>query len=183
MLKVTIPEIEGFDERNNQFVKIIPETKLQLEHSLLSLSKWESKWKKPFLSQVNSEGRSSEEILDYIKCMTLNSGVNPEVYNHIPSSVLNDIIQYIEDPMTATTFGKKDTYGAKQIITSEIIYYWMVSFNIPFECQKWHLNRLLTLVRVCSLKNQPQKKMSAKEIMTRNKALNAQRKAKLHTRG
>lgn len=183
MLKITIPKTEGFDEKNNQFVDIIPETKLQLEHSLLSLSKWEAKWKKPFLSNGSSDNRSQEEILDYIKCMTLNSDVNPEVYKHIPSSIFNQIIEYIEDPMTATTFGKKDSYGAKQVITSEIIYYWMISLNIPFECQKWHLNRLLALIRVCSEKNSPPKKMSTKEIMARNKALNMQRRAQLHSRG
>ena len=183
MLKITIPKTEGFDERNNQFVDIIPETKLQLEHSLLSLSKWEAKWKKPFLSNGLSGDHSQEEILDYIKCMTLNSDVNPEIYKHIPVSVFNQIMKYIEDPMTATTFGKKDNYGTKQIITSEIIYYWMISLNIPFECQKWHLNRLLTLIRVCSEKNSSPKKMSTKEIMARNKALNMQRRAQLHSRG
>lgn len=183
MLKVTIPAVEGFNEKTNQFVDIIPETTLQLEHSLLSLSKWESKWKKPFLSQSPTDSRTTEETLDYIRCMTLNSNIDPNVYSYIPTAEFNKIIQYIEDPMTATTFGKKDNGGVKQVITSEIIYYWMIALNIPFECQKWHLNRLLTLVRVCSEKNAPQKKMSTREIMARNKALNAQRKAQLHTRG
>lgn len=183
MLKVTIPAVEGFDEENNRFVDIIPETTLQLEHSLLSLSKWEAKWKKPFLSQDSNNGRTPEEILDYVKCMTLNPNVNQEVYKYIPNSVFNKIIEYIEDPMTATTFGKKDHSGGKQIITNEIIYYWMITLNIPFECQKWHLNRLLTLIRVCSEKNAPAKKMSTREILARNKALNAQRRAQLHSRG
>lgn len=183
MLKVTVPATEGFDEKNNIFVDIIPETTLQLEHSLLSLSKWEAKWKKPFLSQSASDPRTAEETIDYIRCMTLNSGVDPEIYNHIPNSVLAKIVEYIEDPMTATTFGKSNTNGPKQVITNEIIYYWMVTLNIPFECQKWHLNRLLTLIRVCSEKNAPQKKMSTKEILARNKALNAQRRAQLHSRG
>lgn len=183
MLKVTIPSVEGFDEKNNEFVGIIPETTLQLEHSLLSLSKWEAKWKKPFLSANKSESRTLEETLDYIRCMTLNSNVDPNVYKYIPQDVFKQIIEYIEDPMTATTFGKKEESGPRKIITSEIIYYWMIALNIPFECQKWHLNRLLTLVRVCSEKNTPPKKMSTREIMARNQALNAQRRAHLHSRG
>lgn len=183
MLKVTIPSVEGFDEKNNEFVGIIPETTLQLEHSLLSLSKWEAKWKKPFLSANKSESRTLEETLDYIRCMTLNSNVDPNVYKYIPQDVFKQIIEYIEDPMTATTFSKKEESGPRKIITSEIIYYWMIALNIPFECQKWHLNRLLTLVRVCSEKNTPPKKMSTREIMARNQALNAQRRAHLHSRG
>lgn len=183
MLKVTIPSVEGFDEKNNEFVGIIPETTLQLEHSLLSLSKWEAKWKKPFLSADKSESRTLEETLDYIRCMTLNSNVDPNVYKYIPQDVFKQIIEYIEDPMTATTFSKKEESGPRKIITSEIIYYWMIALNIPFECQKWHLNRLLTLVRVCSEKNTPPKKMSTREIMARNQALNAQRRAHLHSRG
>ena len=121
MLKVTIPSVEGFDEKNNEFVGIIPETTLQLEHSLLSLSKWEAKWKKPFLSANKSESRTLEETLDYIRCMTLNSNVDPNVYKYIPQDVFKQIIEYIEDPMTATTFGKKEESGPRKIITSEII--------------------------------------------------------------
>ena len=182
MLKITVPRVEGFDEVRNMFVDYIPETTLQLEHSLLSLSKWEAKWKKPFLSQNEDNPRTQEEMIDYIRCMTLNT-VDPKVYDHIPSEVMAKIIKYIEDPMTATTFSDNNKKNSREIITSEIIYYWMISLTIPFECQKWHLNRLLALIRVCSIKNQPPKKMSAKEIMTRNKALNAQRRAKLNTRG
>lgn len=179
MLKIKIPSVEAYDEKNNLFINI-PETDLQLEHSLVSIAKWESKWCKPFLSK---EEKTPEELLDYIKCMTLTQNVNPDVYNFIPNNILAKINKYIEAPMTATTFREDNKKQSREIITNEIIYYWMVSFNIPFECQKWHLNRLLTLIRVCSVKNAPQKKMSAREIMARNKALNKARKAQMNTRG
>lgn len=179
MLKIKIPSVEAYDEKNNLFINI-PETDLQLEHSLVSISKWESKWCKPFLTK---DPKTNEELIDYIKCMTLTQNVNPDVYRFMPNNILEKINKYIEAPMTATTFREEKNKQSREIITSEIIYYWMVSFNIPFECQKWHLNRLLTLIRVCSVKNAPQKKMSAREIMARNKALNKSRKANLHTRG
>lgn len=181
MLKLDVPAIEGFDNSTNTFTSISPAVTLQLEHSLLSLSKWEAKWHKPFLSRT--EEKTREEICDYIRCMTLNSSVPLEVYQNLTPQLINQVIAYIDEPMTATTFSSNEQNKSREIITSEIIYYWMVSFNIPFECQKWHLNRLLTLIRVCSIKNAPQKKMSAKEIMARNKALNAQRRAKFNTRG
>ena len=179
MLKVTVPALEVFDEKNNSFIEF-PETVLQLEHSLVSISKWESKWKKPFLSK---EEKTPEQILDYVKCMTLTQNVNPEIYKYLPQEVTSKISEYIEAPMTATTFREDNNKRNNEIITSEIIYYWMVAFSIPFECQKWHLNRLLTLIRVCSIKNAPEKKMSTKEIMNRNRALNKARRAQLHTKG
>ena len=174
-----MPAKEGFNNETNTFTTISPAASLCLEHSLISLSKWESKWHKPFLSK---DKKSREEILDYIRCMTLDNAVDWSVYENLSNQTISEITKYIEEPMTATTFsdnGRKST----EIITSEIIYYWMVSFNIPFECQKWHLNRLLTLIRVCSIKNQPPKKMSTAEIMARNRKLNAQRKAQYKTRG
>lgn len=180
MLKVKIPSVEVFNEKDSTFGEAISDTELQLEHSLVSISKWESKWRKPFLSK---EEKTNEELIDYIRCMTLNQNVNPEVYKYIPVSVMVEINKYIEAPMTATTFREDKSKKSSEIITNEIIYYWMVSFNIPFECQKWHLNRLLTLIRVCSAKNSPQKKMSTREIMSRNRALNKARRAQLNTRG
>ena len=180
MLKVKIPSVEVFDEETSTFGQAIPETELQMEHSLVSISKWEAKWNKPFLSK---DKKTDEEMLDYLRCMTLNQNVNPEVYKYIPYSVMKEINAYIEAPMTATTFKEDGTKKNNEIITNEIIYYWMVSFNIPFECQKWHLNRLLTLIRVCSIKNSPAKKMSTKEIMARNKSLNKLRRAQLNTKG
>lgn len=179
MLKLKVDPFEVYNEKDNTFTEF-PETNLQLEHSLVSISKWEAKWNKPFLSK---EPKSYEELLDYIKCMTLTQNVNPEIYKYLNQDAINKINAYIEAPMTATTFREDQGKRNNEIITNEIIYYWMVSFNIPFECQKWHLNRLLTLIRVCSIKNTPAKKMSTREIMNRNRALNKARRAQLHTKG
>ena len=180
MLKIKIPSVEVFDEKNNAFTELFSDTIIQLEHSLVSISKWESKWNKPFLT---SDTKTSEELIDYIRCMTLTQNVNPEVYKYIPEEEVKKISSYIDAPMTATTFSDTNTKKNNEIITSEIIYYWMVSFNIPFECQKWHINKLLTLIRVCSVKNAPPKKMSAREIMSRNRSLNKARRVQLNTRG
>ena len=181
MLQIIIPLTkEGWDEVNEEFVEPIYKT-LCLEHSLVSLSKWESKWHKPFLSKSE---KSYEEIIDYIKCMTVTKNVDPEVYNHITSENMKQVDEYIEDPMTATTFSD-DVSGKRnrEIITSEIVYYWMITLGIPFECQKWHLNRLLALIRVCNIKNSPKKKMSASSIMARNAELNAARRKALNSKG
>ena len=180
MLRVTIPATEQWDEAKQEFVNTKEQT-LQLEHSLVSLSKWESKWCKPFLAK---EARTDEETIDYIKCMTLTQNVDPNVYNFIPNEVRKQIMEYIEAPMTATWFNEeKQSKGSQEQITSELVYYWMISLNVPFECQKWHLNRLLTLIKVCNIKNQPPKKMGKKALMSRNAALNAARRKQLHTKG
>lgn len=181
MLPVTITLIpERWDEKLGEFIPPVT-TILQLEHSLISLSKWESTWCKPFFSK---QEKTLEETLDYIKCMTLNKNIQPEIYTNLSPKNIDEINAYIEAPMTATWF-PKDTSGKnnREQITNELIYYWMIKLNIPFECQKWHINRLLTLIRVCNVKDQPPKKMSAREIASRNKALNEQRKRQLNTRG
>ena len=179
MLQIRIPLTkEGWDEANEEFVEPIYKT-LCLEHSLVS--KWESKWHKPFLSKAE---KSYEETIDYIKYMTVTKNVDPEVYNHITSENMKQIDEYIEDPMTATTFSDdKSGNRNREIITSEIIYYWMITLGIPFECRKWHLNRLLTLIRVCNIKNSPKKKMSASSIMARNSKINAARRKALNSKG
>lgn len=179
MLRITIPAIDGWDEQKEEFVRMKEQT-LQLEHSLVSLSKWESKWCKVFLDKND---KTTEEILDYIKCMTLTPNVDPEVYNRLTSDNIADINAYINAPMTATYFHKEEKSTSREPVTSELIYYWMISLNIPFECQKWHLNRLLTLIKVCNIKNKPPKKMSMRDVMSRNAALNAARKKRLNTRG
>lgn len=178
MLTITIPEQELFNELTNEFVRTKSHT-IQLEHSLVSLSKWESKWNKPFLSK---DEKTIEQTLDYIQCMTITQNIDPMVYRFLTDENIRDINDYIDAPMTATTFSDKGS-TSREIITSEIIYYWMISLNIPMECQKWHLNRLLTLIRVCNVKNAPAKKMSRKEIMNRNAALNAARRKKLNSKG
>lgn len=180
MLTIEVPSREFYDERSNKFFTLKGRT-IQLEHSLVSLSKWEAKWKKPFLSEKQM---TKEQFIDYVRCMTITQNVDPLVYNCITDANIAAISQYINDPMTATTFSEEHKGGGRrEVITAELIYYWMIALNIPIECQKWHLNRLLTLVRVCNIKNQPPKKMSKKDVMRRNKALNAARKKKLNTHG
>ena len=180
MLQIVIPASEQFDEINQEFVYGKEQT-LQLEHSLVSISKWEAKWCKPFLSK---EEKTVEEITDYVKCMTITQNVNPEVYSRLTQENIDQINTYIASPMTATTFSE-DKHGKtnREIVTSELIYYWMIALNIPPEYQKWHLNRLLTLIRVCNIKNQPPKKMSKREIMSRNASLNAARRKQFNTNG
>lgn len=180
MLKVTIPPIELWDEREERFISTKGAT-LLLEHSLISLAKWESKWHKPFLSKG---GKTVEETIDYIRCMTLTQNVPDDVYRGITNEVISKVSAYIDDPMTATWFSKDDkSPPSREIVTAEIVYYWMVALNIPFECQKWHLNRLLTLIRVCNVKNSPQKKRSQKQIARDNAALNAARRKAMNSRG
>ena len=180
MLEIIIPATEQWDEKNQEFITS-KEQILRLEHSLVSLSKWESKWCKPFLSREN---KTMEETIDYIKCMTLTQNVDDHVYNLLTIDNIKKVNEYISAPMTATTFNDSNKKsGGNEIITSELIYYWMISLNIPFECQKWHLNKLFTLIKVCSIKNQPPKKMSKKDIMSRNAALNAARRKQMNTKG
>lgn len=180
MLQITLPAVEAWDEEKQEFVSE-KEYVLQLEHSLVSVSKWESKWCKPFMS--NRE-KTSEEILDYVRCMTLNKNAPISVYNRLTRDDIFRINEYIAAPMTATTFSKdKSGHPSREQVTAELVYYWMIAQNIPFECQKWHLNRLLTLIKVCSIKNSPPTKHSKREIMSRNAALNAARRKQLHTSG
>ena len=182
MLHITIPAVELWDEEKEEFITAKKEQTLQLEHSLVSLSKWESKWCKPFLSKEN---KTYEETIDYIKCMTITQNVNPEVYNRLTNPNIQAVNNYIDAPMTATTFYNNNAQKGrgKETITSELIYYWMISLNIPMECQKWHLNRLLTLIRVCNIKNTPPKKVNKKEVASRYAALNAARRSKLNSKG
>lgn len=181
MLQITIPlSPEGWDEQREEFVSA-EEVTLTMEHSLVSLSKWESKWGKPFLS---NKDKTDEEVMDYIKCMTLTENVNPEVYDHMTQANLESINTYINAPMTATTFSNEKNKGtSREIVTSELIYYWMIALQIPLECQYWHLNRLMTLIKVCNIKNAPPKKMSKRDAIRRNASLNAARRQQLNTRG
>lgn len=184
MLRITIPGDEQWDAAKEEFVQTRKDQTLQLEHSLVSISKWESKWCKPFLRK---DPMTDEEITDYVRCMTLTQNVDPEVYRYLTNENFEQVNQYINAPMTATWFseekdGKRKGNRGEQI-TSELIYYWMIALNIPSEYQKWHLNRLLTLIRVCNVKNQPPKKMSKKEILARNRVLNEARRQQLNTRG
>lgn len=179
MLKLDIKETECYNSETNEF-HIVKKQVLSLEHSLVSISKWEAKWKKPFL---HTNEKTYEEILDYIKCMTITQNVDPYVYTCLTNSNLKDINEYINDSQTATTFNDKNGKKSREIITSELIYYWMVALEIPFECQRWHINRLLTLIKVCNIKNSPSKKMSKSEILKQNKSLNEARRQALGSKG
>ena len=180
MLSITIPAKEFYDEKTQTFFSSKEQT-LQLQHSLVSISKWESKWCKPFLSKEN---KTLEETIDYIKCMTITQNVDPTVYDSLTSSNIDEINKYIDARMTATTFREDiNSKNNKEVITSELIYYWMISYNIPMECQKWHINRLLTLIRVCNIKNAPPKKMNRKDVMSQYASLNAARRQKFNTKG
>lgn len=181
MLLIEIPlEPEYWDEEKSEFV-IPPGYPIELEHSLVSLSKWESKYCKPFFSKND---KTSAEILDYIKMMAVTPVERPEIWDSLTQKNVDDIRAYIDAPMTATTFSKESkATHSREVITSELIYYWMIALTIPFECQYWHINRLLTLIRVCNIKNAPPKKQSKSDIMRRNAALNAERRARLNTKG
>lgn len=180
MIIITIPGLEYYNEDTNEFT-YYEDWVIELEHSLVSISKWESKWCKPFMS---GKDKTLDEITDYIKCMTITDNVPSDVYSRLTNENLEVINEYIGRPMTATTFSDNGKSGAsREIITSEVIYYWMIALNIPFECQYWHLNRLLTLIKVCNTKNNPPKKMSKQEIARRNRALNEARRKQFETRG
>ena len=182
MLEITVPEREMFDNQTQQFIQI-PETTLHLEHSLISLSKWEAQWEKPFLTESQ---HSPEEMVDYVRCMTIDKRVDPIAYMGLTPQNMRDIQKYINAPHTATTIvdrSRKQPGQHKETITSELIYYWMISCDIPFECEKWHLNRLMMLIRVCSIKNAPAKKMSKEAMFAENNALNRARRKALGSRG
>ena len=191
MLKITIPGAkDAWDPIKEEFVTR-KECTLRLEHSLISIHEWEGIFHVPFLNNTNMTG---EQMVEYIKCMTLTPNVDPEVYNHLTRENMKDIQEYIADPRTATWFSQtaeqknnKNGMGQKDIITSELVYYWMIAQNIPKECEKWHFSQLLTLIKVCSLKNEEANgkgnKMKKSQIYKQNSQLNAARRKKLHSKG
>ena len=179
MLRLTVPSTEYFDEEQSEFIDF-PQTELELEHSLVSLSKWESLHEKPFLDKAD---KTDAEVRSYVEAMILTPEFPPNVVQFFTAENFNEVKAYIDAKMTATWFSDRPTPPSREIITSELIYYWMIAFNIPMECQHWHLNRLLTLVRVCNIKSQTPKKMSKTDIAARNRELNARRKAQFGTRG
>jgi hypothetical protein len=181
MLTLTILGDELFDQETEEFSTEVYAV-LELEHSLDSLSKWESIFEKPFLGE---DEKTTEEALKYIELMILTPNFPPEVLSKLSQDNLNEIDKYINRKMSATWFNELPTSnrGGEKAITSEVIYYWMTSFNIPFECQYWHLNRLFTLIKIFNIKNGPSKNMSTSEVMARNRELNAQRRQQLGTKG
>lgn len=189
MLILDVPGGERYIPSTNEFIETKP-CRLTLEHSLRSLHKWEQKWHKPFLSD---KPKTNEELLDYVRCMTITQNVNPNVYRCLTAEHLKKVNDYIDDPMTGTTFNiyeqKQMTAGKKsEIPTAEIIYYWMISYNIPVEFQNWHLETLLTLIKVCNIKNEQanpkgMKKIPKSEMLSRRAKMNAERRKALHTTG
>lgn len=190
MLKITIQDNEYWDPKKEEFITL-PGTTLHLEHSLLAISKWEAKWHRPFLSDGPKEVK---EFIDYIACMSIDEEVDFRVLYGLSGKNLDDIREYLSDSMTATWFGKTTSYidntkktakpsARREIITSELIYYWMIVLQIPFECERWNLNRLMTLIRVCNEKNTPPKKLSKKQLMSRNAELNQLRRKQLNSAG
>ena len=181
MLRIVISTPEGWDDDKQEFVDPIELAILDMEHSLVSLSKWESKYHKPFLHTTNM---TDDETLDYIKFMTLTENVDPLVYDYLSKENIDQIKDYINDPATATTFSKTPKgQNNREIITAELIYCWMIMLNVPVELEKWHLNKLITLIRVCEMKNQPPKKQSKRETLNNYAALNEARKKKLNSKG
>lgn len=181
MLQIIVPIApEGWDEIKEEFIEE-KTVALKLEHSLVSISKWESKWRKAFLSNA---AKTDEEIFDYIKCMATTSNVDPTIFDHLTEDNIKSIQDYINAPMTATTFSDdKSSKSSREVVTSELIYYWMFSLGIPKDMEKWHLNRLLTLIKVFNVKNAPPKKRSKRDIMSRNAALNQARRQQFNSKG
>lgn len=180
MFEIPVGEAEIFNEETFEIFRTKP-TVLKLEHSLLSISKWESKWKIPFLKEKE---KTTEQFLDYIRCMTITQNIDPRIYKGLSYSELKAIKEYIDDPMTATWFNdQQNTKKNGRTVTSELIYCWMTQNNIPFECEKWNFNRLMTLIRVCNAENAPKKKMGKDAVFRQNSALNEKRKKAMHTRG
>lgn len=185
MFKLYIEKKEVYNEKTKEF-EIVDSCTISLEHSLVSISKWEAKWHKSFL---NTDDKTNEELIDYVKCMTISQNVDPKIYFTLSIEEIKQINVYIGDSMSATTFSDMRPEGSspkkKDVITSELIYYWLVAYQIPFECQRWHLNRLLTLIKICSIKNSSGKddKMSKRSTMSSNRALNAARRQAYNTKG
>lgn len=180
MLQITIPGTEMFDEASQRLIRT-KATTIQLEHSLVSISKWESKWKTNY---INNDKLTNEMSIDYVRCMTISQNVDPNVYNNLTRENIQTIMKYINDPMTATTFRKTDRPPQRGVITSEIVYYWMITLGIPVDpFQKWHFNRLLTLIRVIDEKNAPKRKMGKREAANQRRSLNAARRARTGSRG
>lgn len=180
MLTIRVLGVESFDESNQEFTTQ-GGTLLELEHSLVSLSKWESKHEKPFLGH---ESKTPEELISYVRCMLITPKVPEEIFSKLSEANFDEITQYIDAKMTATWFHEQPgTPRSREVITSELIYYWMTIFNISFACEYWHLNRLFTLIRICNIKQAKPEKMSRGEVVARQRTLNAQRKTQLGTSG
>lgn len=179
-LSISLPKREFYDNTTNRIISAEAK-EIVLEHSLLSVAKWEAIWHKPYFTK---EPKTEEELLDYLRCMTLTQNVDPIVYKTIDAENYKKILAYIQDSQTATTFHNRDKKHSREVLTNEVIYALMAELQIPYDpCQKWHLNHLLTLIDVCALRQEPAKKMSNAEMLKQRRALNAQRRSKYKTHG
>lgn len=180
---IIIPGDQLWDPVNNRFLKK-SDVRIVVEHSLLSVSKWEQKWKVNF---IGNKDLTTEQFLDYIRCMCITPNIDPEIFQKLPMSTIEEITNYIADPMTATTITEppgKQQKSKYKILTNEVIYYWMTALQIPFDpCERWHLNRLLVLIKIASIEQQPDKKMSKADAMRQQRSLNAARRARFGTKG
>lgn len=179
MLKINIQPTEFFNEDIGEFVTT-PGLNLTLEHSLYTISKWESRWLKPFMG---NQEKSDDELLDYILCMDTTETLTLETLQNMQQTDVGRIMAYINSSMSATTFNNVDQGKSKEIVTSELIYYWMIALQIPLECEHWHLNRLMTLIRICNIKNSPPKKQDKKAMMSQQRELNKQRRMQHNSTG
>lgn len=179
MLTLNVAAREFFDDKTQTFVNV-PSQTITLEHSLISLYKWEAAWEKPYLSK---KPKSRIEALDYIRCMSINKEITLETIMSLTDDQIKQINTYIDAPMTATTFSKDTAAPSRQVITAEVIYWQMINAQIPITCEKWHLNRLFTLIRVCNIKSNKPKKMGKQDLINRNKQLNQARRAQMNSKG
>lgn len=179
MKTIIIPEREVFDGRSGEFIAY-PSVRLDIEHNLIAVSKWEMKWKKPFLTDAP---KTPEETIDYVKCMTLNDNVPDDAYNRLTRSNIKEIEEYLSQPMTATTINRRGKRGNKRVVTSELIYCWMIELGIPKEFEEWPLQRLMVLIEVCSIESQPKQKMSKKDQANLYRSQNAARRARTGSKG
>lgn len=185
MLTIEVPDLELFNQQTEEFI-YIKATTLKFENSLVSISKWESKWHVPFpcyqtkaIAEINEIAFTEENFIDYLRCMCITQNVDPEIFKYLPYESMMAIKNYMEDPMTATKVSHIQTTQHKErIVTNEVVYFWMTSYQIPFEAAKWHINRLLTLINVASVENAPKKKMTSAETANKYRAINAARRKK-----
>ena len=181
MICIKIPKTRYYNEDTKEFY-YLPEVVLKLEHSLMSVRRWESRWKKSFFEAIGGSMTGKERI-DYVRCMCLDQMVDENVFKRLTRKNMDDIVAYINDPMTATTIKESNQGGTKRIITAELLYYSMIEYGIPFECEKWHLNQLLTLIKVCGTKNTPRKKQTSAEIAAMYSAISASRRKRTGSKG
>ena len=177
VLKILIPGKEDWDEANQCFI-YSKDTVLNLKHSLVSIAKWETNWNISFLDKFGKKETTVEQVLDYIRCMTINQNIDPNVYKCLTNKNVEDVFTYIGSSMTATTFSDHLKPGRKRIVTSELVYSWMIDFGVPFQCEKWPFDRLITLLRVCEAEHREHKKGSTSSAMKRNRDIKQRNRAR-----